>query len=357
MVLLVFLVLPSIVVTSAQLQLPDSASYGGKEYFTKVSAGVDENTKGADAVVKVVKNVVKGLKLLLLPLITALMIYIGVRIMFAQGNEDEIKKFTSYFLYVVIGVAFIAIADKASDIFTLGGFAEGSETFLGDQSYVEQGQQVRAILNSFVMFARFALGGIAVFFSVKSGALIIFANGSEDEVTKQKEVFLWGFVGFILIMVSTTLINNVVFPLDDQTGAVATSASEGVKLVVSLINLLLGLLGGLSIISLVAGGVMYSASAGSTERSGKASKIIYGSLLGLIIAYSSYTIVAEFIPTSREVGSSTPVLQIEPSTIEERGIRAPSSSATQSQPSGDANGGSSGSASTPQNIPNDNTSN
>jgi hypothetical protein len=305
--LLIFFLAWQAVPVFAQLQLPGrsdgTTKYDSQVYFENLD--VVSSDDSAEQLVNTVRALVNALKFLLFPLLAGLIVYIGVRIIFSNGNEDEIKKYAGYFVYVLIGVAFIVVAEKVSLLFTLGG-TDTTSSFLSDSEYQLAGNTFGQVLRSFVTFARYLLGGIAVFFSVKSGALVIFANGDEAEVTKQKEVFMWGFVGFIVIMASTTLVDNVIFPVDQNTGAIAPSVSEGVGLIVSLVNLLLGLLGGIAVISLVAGGVMYAASAGNTDRSGKAGKIIYGSLIGLIIAYSSYTIVSEFIPQHKTVGISAP---------------------------------------------------
>lgn len=46
---------------------------------------------------------------------------------------------------------------------------------------------------------------------------------------------------------------------------------------------------------------MYAFSAGNEERGQKGTKVIVGSLIGLAIAFSSYTIVAEFSSGGRSL--------------------------------------------------------
>jgi hypothetical protein len=280
----------------------DGKGFAGETYFKNVKG----DGEGSDSVIRTVDNILSVLRNLLGPVLVVYFVYIGVRLMIAQGEEEEISKYGKQVLYILIGAAFIILAENLSDILFITNQA-GDSSFLSDGEVRGAGERVSVILKSIIMFLRYLLGGVALFYTVKSGALIVFAAGEEESVTKQKEVFMWGFVGFIVIMISDALVTFVLFPESKGVaGAALPDVASGIGLIVRLTNLLLSVIGGIAVISLVAGGVMYTMSFGSEDRKGQATKIIYGSLLGLIIAFSSYTIVAEFVPNQREISVVQP---------------------------------------------------
>jgi hypothetical protein len=297
-------------------------TYAGEGIYESVTSGLTDDSgnlrDGTLGVIGVVDSVLGVLRNILGPILVVFFVYIAVRMIIAQGEEEEINKMGKWILYILMGIAFIVLAEVIRDIFTVvGKTGVQQQSFLSDGRVEDAGNAVSAIFEGVVTFMRYLLGGIALFYTVKSGALIIFASGQEEEVTKQKEVFMWGFVGFIVIMVGDALIHYVVFPSGSPgAGGVAggqlPSVSAGIGLLVKLTNLLLSIIGGVAVLTLVAGGVMYSVSAGDEQKSGQATKIIYGSLMGLIIAFSSYTIVSEFVPQQREVSTVAPPSGISP---------------------------------------------
>jgi hypothetical protein len=59
---------------------------------------------------------------------------------------------------------------------------------------------------------------------------------------------------------------------------------------------------------LVAGGALYAFGAGNEERSQQGSKVIISALIGLVISFSSYTIVAEFSSGGRAIPEANPAV-------------------------------------------------
>lgn len=56
-------------------------------------------------------------------------------------------------------------------------------------------------------------------------------------------------------------------------------------------DLILGLVGSLSLLMFVIGGVMFMVSAGSSDKIGKAKNLIVAAVVGLLIVFSSYLII------------------------------------------------------------------
>jgi hypothetical protein len=208
----------------------------------------------------------------------------------------------------LIGTAFVVFSNFLSETFFL---YQAGESFVSSPENISgAADRFQTQVELLIKFLRYILGGIAVFYVVKSGATILY-SADDELVNKQKDVFMYGFVGFLLVIISEALI-NVVFDVNTiegvtQLGQVFVSqevnVGGGLALLGNITNLFLAALSGLFLFMLVAGGVMYAASGGSEEATGKATKIITGALIGLIVAFSSYTIVAEF----SSGGSTLPV--------------------------------------------------
>lgn len=277
--------------------LPLGTKYPGIEVEKFV-----KGEKGASGVVALVGGLFDTAKQLLAPVLVILFATFGVRLIIAGGNEEEFNKAANHFLYLLIGTAFVIFSKELSEIFSLYkadyGSTEAPGTFLSDEGIAKSTAGIRGYFDIIITFIRYVFGGIALFFVVKSGSVIIF-NADEETVTQQKDAFIYGFAGFILIIASEALVKTV-FGLPDPVPAASQAFSPGVEvsgglsLLGNVTNLLLGIMSGLFLFTLVVGGVLYALSAGNEERGQKATKLIIGSLLGLVIAFSSYTIVAEF---------------------------------------------------------------
>lgn len=75
------------------------------------------------------------------------------------------------------------------------------------------------------------------------------------------------------------------------------SLNDFITLAVKVSQLILGLVGSLSLLMFVYGGVMFLLSAGSSEKVTKAKNILVASVVGLLIVFSSFLIIRFVIST------------------------------------------------------------
>ncbi|MDP2691693.1 MAG: hypothetical protein U1C97_02175 [Candidatus Gracilibacteria bacterium] len=265
---------------------------------------VAEDQGGAAGVVSFVNGLFDTAKQLLGPVLVFIIAGFGIQLIIARGEEERFSQIMKNFLYVLVGVAFVILAQYLSETFSLyKSGSSGATTFISTEGDVSiTASRFTVQLGIIVKFLRYTLGGIAFFYIVKSGATILLSP-EEETATKEKEVFLYGFVGFLLIMISEALV-NVVFDINTLPGVTQVNVGGGIALITNVTDLFLASLSGLFLFTLVIGGAMYTFSAGSEERGTKATNIIIGSLLGLVIAFSSYTIVHEFAAGGRTLTPS-----------------------------------------------------
>lgn len=286
----------------------DSPNYPGVNVRNLVEPGT--NIQGAQGVVNVLKGLYSRSLGILGPVLVLLLAWFSIRLIIAGGNEEKFTQVSQHFLYLLIGTAFVVFAKFLSETFFL--YQEGASFVSSEGNILTASSRFQSQVEILIVFLRYVLSGLAVFYIVKSGATILF-SADDELVNKQKDVFLYGFMGFLLIMISSALI-DVVFNIntigiDQSLGNIFLSqqvnVEGGISLLGNITNLFLAALSGLFLFMLVAGGVLYAFSGGNEERGQKATKIITGSIIGLVIAFSSYTIVAEFSTGGRAVSPTS----------------------------------------------------
>ncbi len=77
----------------------------------------------------------------------------------------------------------------------------------------------------------------------------------------------------------------------DATACGDYQVSDFVVLAIKVANLILGLVGSLTLIMFIYGGVTFLISAGSSDKVAQAKKIIIASVIGLLIVFSSWLII------------------------------------------------------------------
>jgi len=187
--------------TSKTLLPFDAADYPG------VRVGIIEGRSGAQGLVATLQEIFITFKKVLAPILVFIVGFFGIQLVVARGEEEEFKKVLNHFTLLLLGVGVVILAQFMSDTFTL--YSSDKSTFLsGNQEILGTAKKLMAKTDIVIRFVRYLMGGIALFFVVKSGAIILF-NPEEESVDKQKDIFAYGFVGLLLIMISEALVRTV----------------------------------------------------------------------------------------------------------------------------------------------------
>ncbi|MFZ2310117.1 MAG: pilin [Patescibacteria group bacterium] len=125
-------------------------------------------------------------------------------------------------------------------------------------------------------------------------------------------IFKFNFLALLLIIFSSFLLSVPAFAAADETGKPSTQTeinnnsqklpnplgiTDVNALISRVINFVLSLVGSVSLIMFVYGGLTWMTSAGSSEKIKKGRDIIVWSVIGLAIVFSSYILV-KFVVTS-----------------------------------------------------------
>ena len=152
-----------------------------------------------------------------------------------------------------------------------------------------------------LMALLYALQGVIVVLSlvfiVIGAVLYITSAGNQGRVTMAKTAITAALIGLAIGILAPTFLKEIATVLGWNSTAPlpseVSSARSAADILLSVLNFLLGIVGTLSIIMLVVGGVMFLTAAGSQDRITTGKKIVTYALLGVVVALASLVIVRQ----------------------------------------------------------------
>jgi cytochrome bd-type quinol oxidase subunit 2 len=209
----------------------------------------------------------------------------------ANGNEEAFDKAKKIILYSVLGLVMIAMS---SEIATILDLRDGG--ILGDQAEIRERFAVfDKSVNIIITFIKYVIGAVAVLMLVISGANMVAKGGNEEEAAKEKKRIGYISLGLVGLIFVDNIIRNVLYKIDKPLSDPTIDVSQGIREIVSFTNLIITFVGPVAILTLVAGGAMYVFSAGNDETQEKAKKMIFTSLVGIILIYGAFGIVSTIV--------------------------------------------------------------
>lgn len=145
---------------------------------------------------------------------------------------------------------------------------------------------VDGLLQNILTTIQAIVAGLAVLMIVVGGIMYITSAGGAQAEAGKKAVTA-ALIGLALVLAAPSFLQEIYGVLGASGAPAAKSLSQ---IIVSTINVLLGLVGVLSVLMLVVGGIMYITSAGS-DRAETGRKIVTSAIVGLIIAILSLVLV------------------------------------------------------------------
>ncbi|MBU1934789.1 pilin [Patescibacteria group bacterium] len=246
----------------------------------------------AQSVITVIRNIIAGLAVIWI-------IISGIRMILAQGEENVITEQRQSIIYAVIGLVAILLIERLIDVLygTPGTFV--STYSAGYIEAFDESTEARfsAEIYGVINYVKAIIGAVAIFMMVISGIRLIVAAGEEEQITKQRKVFIWIIVGLILLAIDQIVIENLFsIPVKQQAGQIAASNITAlINLIGRVTQFILGFVGLIALGMLVYGAGMLITNYANTELVDKAKKIIKNAIIGIIIIISAYTLIATLI--------------------------------------------------------------
>jgi len=250
-----------------------------------------------------------------------LLVYAGVKMVMAQGNEEEYTTQKRNILYAIIGLAVVGFSGDLTRIFSVYCSSTGKDAagmpctpggFLKDPNAIIRSATLFDQRTDFIItFIKYFIGSIAVFAIIRSGLRLITSQGNEEKLAEDKKHLFYGIIGLLMIIMADPIITNVLYKVDfsryPSVGGAAPGfdAAQGAKELAGFTNLVLTIATPIAVLMLLYGAFMYITSAGNEEKQGKAKRLIVAVVAGILIMYAAFAIVSTIISGSFEGGIGT----------------------------------------------------
>ncbi len=206
-------------------------------------------------------------------------VLIGVKYIMAMGDNEKMSGYKSQFAWLILGLAVISLAEFV-------GFElldpSGGKDILSGETEAKFMDKVRDVVRYF----EFAAGAFMLINAILAGYHLIM-SGDKDETISQEKAFLKSLLmgsGFILM--SEVIVRVLSFrDAPEKTTQILVTEVAGI------VNFALSFVAILAMAMLVLASLYYVISFGDEDQTSRAKRMIKTSIVGVIIASSSYVLV------------------------------------------------------------------
>lgn len=154
---------------------------------------------------------------------------------------------------------------------------------------------VDALLTSILTALQGIIVTISVIFIIIGAVLYILSAGNDKQMEMGKKAIVAAMIG-LAIGVAAPAILKEIYTIVGGTGDLpenVQSAPTIAQIALNTLSFLLGVVGVLSVIMIVVGGMMYLFAAGDEDRIDKGKKIVTYSIIGILVALAAMVIVRQ----------------------------------------------------------------
>ncbi len=278
------------------LALPNYGSYGGILEDNRAVRAVNTVTGSSNFIESAVNvlfsrenivsvNVVIGIIAILY------LVIIGIKYILSDGEEEKIKKINTQIAFVIVGLFTVSIAHLLAFVY-INPDINVNPSFLTNENIISD---FEAKLMQVKKFIQIFIGGVALLSILMTGYQLITSQGKEEAIDKEKTVVVHFIFASVLIIAAEILVRGVFFFQGANRSELSNQAAViGVREIIGLTNTLLTLVASLATFMLILASLYYMLSMGDEERANRAKRIIFASIIGLVICFSAYTLIRFF---------------------------------------------------------------
>lgn len=222
---------------------------------------------------------------------------LGLRMITNGSNEEDVTSSRQGIVYVIIAFAIVSMSQDLARIFDME-----QATILGSpQQILNRVRLFDKEVEIFMTFVKYFIGAYATFMMVRAGAKMITAGADEEEVTKSKKALGFNAAGLMLLYAGNIFVEQVFYKVDKNvysgiTGVTpGVDAKAGVEQIAGITNFIVSFVGPIAVLILIVGGVMYASAAGQEEQTERAKRLIFATVIGLVIIYGAFALVSTVI--------------------------------------------------------------
>lgn len=266
---------------------------GGRTLLTEKVEVYDYNKKGrgckSDNPIRcVIERAINYFKILLVPVVILTLTWSGAYLLVVRTKEEEYKKRINEILAVLAGLAIIALAVTIVDRLFFG--AEGD--ILTSGAEVDFAQEVLVQIQGLIKFMLSFVVPLAILFLVLSAFQLIFAGGDEESIGKVKKRIIYTVVGIVVIIASERIVGTFA---DERRGIETPEVLALLNIGTGWLNYLLSFVAVLAVLAIVWAGILMVVHFGDDERVETAKNTIKYAVIGLVVAFSAWSIVRFFL--------------------------------------------------------------
>ena len=223
----------------------------------------------------------------MIPIAILFVVFGGVSLYFSQGNEEDFKKKTMQLLQMGIGFVLFMLAVNAVDwVF----FGREGELLRGDDSVQFALRGVMEMEGIFDYLTTFVVIIATAFIMLNAFTMVVASGEDESQITDIKKRIIFSIMG-IAIIISLKPILKI---FTNQGRLAVPEGRDVIIFLVEWANFLLGLIGVLSIIALVYGGIRLVANFGDDGATENAKNIMKAAGIGIVLSFSAFTLIYYF---------------------------------------------------------------
>ena len=254
------------------------------ELPTYVADENSDSNQGETAIVGAIRTFLDFFKLIIAPLAVLFMVVQGVRMVAAgKENEEAISNAKNYISYSIEGLLIIFVSDSIVNVI-FG--PEGSTFREGDAGVQEAARNTANLLQGMYSLVQVVITSIAVFVLVTAGMRYVGGSYSDDQIATAKKQITWALVGLFVIAISEFVAKDILF----QSQGTSLGIDNAQLLFAQVTNFIAGTIGTLSFAFLLYAGYLYVTARENEENVAKAKKIIFGAVLGILLAAAAFAI-------------------------------------------------------------------
>lgn len=298
-VLMLIVIQWPIALAASSIPLPS-----GSNYSTLPTP--DTGMEGKAIAVAGVTKAIGYLKVLIGVIAIGFITFSGAKLVMSNGDEEAITKGRKGLLYSIIAFAIIAMAEEMGQIVGFVGVngAENGGILKSPQAILERVHLFDNTVEILITFIKYLIGSLAVLMIVVNGVKLVTGGGEEENVKKAKNGIAYSLAGLILLIFSSTFINNVFYKIDKtaytglQGADPQTDVARGVSELVGITNFIVSFVGPILVLLIIVGGIMYLTSGGQEESMNKAKRLLIAALIGVVVIYGAFAIVSTIVSGS-----------------------------------------------------------
>lgn len=272
--------------------------------FCPTDINFDIPTPSGDDAKSILENLVYGIaqnvREVIAALAIAFLVLSGFFLVTAQGEEEQVTKQKKNILWALIGLAILSMSGAIMEIFKFACPDGVCESYFTDANTLrERVHKFDLQVQIIVTFIRYIIGSIAILYIVRSALKMIVA-GYKEEVTTEEKKTIWAIlIGLLIIGISDFFVRKVLYKVRPYPSTIeddiVVNPEKGIEQIIGITNFIVTFAGPVAVLMLVVGAILYLMSGGDETRMNRAKELIMYTLVGIIVIYSAYGIVATFI--------------------------------------------------------------